>query len=220
MSLVCKAKNKQNFTNIAYEKIKNAIINSELNPGDHLNAPYLAAALGMSRTPVREALKMLEKDWLVESRGVGVYVKHMTLKELYDLTNVRAALECEALKEAVNNINAEEINAIENKWLALKKNLDEGQAVKYKVVNALDFELHSLITTKSHNSFLISINESISHITSRYRQVLESNLEDMRNIVAENIKIINSLKQGNPGETSELLYRHIKNGAEEMAKAL
>lgn len=222
MTTVYKPERKTNYTSVAYETIKNAIIQDELKPGDHLNAPYLAKVLGMSRTPVREALKMLEKDGLVESKTIGIYVKHMSLKELADFTDVRAALECQALKTSLPNIRDEEIGDFEAKLLALKSDMEAGRAVKYETVNALDDEIHFLITTKSNNSFLIDIINSISHITSRYHRLFINNdsSENLTKAIDDHLALVYALKSRNLSRIAKLLYNHIQIGAEELAELL
>ncbi len=222
MNKFYKAEGKKNYTSIAYESIKKAIINGELKPGDHLNAPYLAKVLGMSRTPIREALKMLEIDGLVESKNIGVYVKQMTLKEAYDLTDVRAALECQALKSSLNYITDEEISNLENALLDLKEKLARGEVVEYDAVNHLDEDFHKLITLKSNNSFLIGISQSISHITSRYFKLFSKNATytNIKEAIDELLLMIASLKARDYNTAAEQLSYHIKAGAEEMAELL
>ncbi len=167
MDVFYKVENKQNYTNIAYEKIKSAIINGELKAGDHLNVSYLAKVLGMSRTPVREALMILEKDGLAESKNIGVYVKHLSLKELYDLTDLRAVLECHALKYAIDNITEEEIKSFEERLIDLRNSSAEESEI-FQISDDIDNEFHALIVEKSNNPFLINTSKSILNITLRY----------------------------------------------------
>jgi len=86
----------------AYEFVKEGILTLSLKPNSHLSAVGLAEALGMSRTPVREALSRLEQEGLVIKGPLnGFYVRAIRLKEIIDTYRVREALEVEAALEAL-----------------------------------------------------------------------------------------------------------------------
>ncbi|MEG1997354.1 MAG: GntR family transcriptional regulator [Clostridiales bacterium] len=222
MTTAFKPEKKNDFTRIAYEEIKKAIINNELKPRDHLNVPYLAKVLGMSRTPISKALKMLEQDGLVESGSIGVHVKQMTLKELYDVTEVRTTLECQALRSSLPNITEGEINALADRLLAMQSTLNSGGIVECQTLNEFDQDLHSLITEKSNNAFLINIRQSISQVTSRYFRLLVDsyNQEDIAKVIENNLALINALKTRDEDRIFELFYEHIQNGTVELADLL
>jgi len=135
-----------NRTSIAYDALKESIFINKLKPGDHISENQVAQSLGMSRTPVREAIKVLASEGLVEiHNGVGIFVKQITTKEISDLFEVRAALECAALHTALECISDQELDAINEKWMKLKKKMDGGAKGDLSHLLDLDFQFHSLI---------------------------------------------------------------------------
>ena len=212
--------NKKNLTNIAYETIRDAIINSELKPGDHLNEPLLAKTLEMSRTPIREALKFLEKEGLVEHNGLGIFVKQTTSKEVYEIFAVRAALECEALSVALKNITDEELGQFENHWLSLRKRIENGQLVDFDIIAEYDEKFHSFITNKSNNTFLINILSGISHSMLRYQRLSAKSLGNEIDSIDQHLEIIKLMRGRDLDKISPVLYHHIKKGADNVSKIL
>jgi DNA-binding GntR family transcriptional regulator len=86
----------------AYSFLKSAILDFDFKPNERLRAQEIATQLELSRTPVREALSRLEQEgFVVRAGGWGYVVKPITLKEALDVYSVRAALEVEAVKEAI-----------------------------------------------------------------------------------------------------------------------
>lgn len=94
----------------AYSFVKSAILDFEFKPNERLRAQDIATQLELSRTPVREALSRLEQEGLVvRAGGWGYVVKPITLKEALDVYSVRAALEVEAVKEAIPHLRDDHI---------------------------------------------------------------------------------------------------------------
>ena len=107
---------RQSLTDKAYNHIKNWIIGFRLKPGSHLSIQDLAEALGISRTPVREALSRLEQEYLVERLPMkGFSVKALDLQEIADLFEVRSVIEQLAVRQAVKRMNPK-----------IRKQLEEG----------------------------------------------------------------------------------------------
>lgn len=107
---------RQSLTDKAYNHIKKWIIDFRLRPGSHLPIQDLAEALGISRTPVREALSRLEQEYLVaRSPMKGFYVKALDLQEIADLFEVRSVIELLAVRQAVKRMNPK-----------IRKQLEEG----------------------------------------------------------------------------------------------
>ena len=107
---------RQSLTDKAYNHIKKWIIDFQLRPGSHLSIQDMAEALGISRTPVREALSRLEQEYLVERSPMkGFYVKALDLKEIADLFEIRSVIELLAVRQAAKRMNPK-----------IRKQLEEG----------------------------------------------------------------------------------------------
>ena len=95
----------------AYDEIKNAICDGTITAGTLLSENALAQQLGMSRTPVREAMRALESEgWLDIRSGIGAYVRPLSSKDIEDLYEVRCLLEVQAAKTSIFHITDEEIS--------------------------------------------------------------------------------------------------------------
>ena len=115
----------------AYDTLKRRILDNQLPPGAMLSEVALAQKLNMSRTPIREALKMLMRDDLVEIRdGVGTFVKSATQKDIEDAYAVRQALEVLAARTAIGAFSSEELDALEARFRSLQVRLEQGETVR------------------------------------------------------------------------------------------
>jgi DNA-binding GntR family transcriptional regulator len=106
-------KNKKSLTNLIFEKVRDDILNDVYTLGDKLVESKLADELGVSRTPVREALKQLELDGLVESiPNRGVIVKGLSDQDIYDIYSVRISIESIAAELAIERMTPEDLKEL------------------------------------------------------------------------------------------------------------
>jgi DNA-binding GntR family transcriptional regulator len=132
-----------------YESLKKAIITLELEPGKRILDKDLAAEFGVSRTPVREALKRLEDEGLVESLpGSQTRITKINLEEARNAFTVVAALNSLAARLAIPQISTEEIERMEAKNSELQKALEEKDIIR--AVEA-DDQFHHILLKASHN---------------------------------------------------------------------
>ncbi|MDQ6598372.1 GntR family transcriptional regulator [Bacillus salipaludis] len=132
-----------------YESLKKAIITLELEPGKRILDKDLAAEFGVSRTPVREALKRLEDEGLVESLpGSQTRITKINLEEARNAFTVVAALNSLAARLAIQQISTEEIERMEAKNCELKKALEEKDIIG--AVEA-DDQFHYVLLKSSNN---------------------------------------------------------------------
>jgi len=114
MSIMDENNSKKSLTNLIFEKIRDDILNDRYKLGDKLIEAKLANELRVSRTPVREALKQLELDGLVESiPNRGVIVKGLTEQDIYDIYSVRISIESIAAELAVERMTDDDIKDLE-----------------------------------------------------------------------------------------------------------
>jgi DNA-binding GntR family transcriptional regulator len=132
-------------------QLRQAIVSGELSPGAPLTEPVLAAQLGVSRGPVREALIALERDGLVQFDGRGrTEVRQLNERDFEEILSLRAALEALAARLASRAWNASLARA-------LQANLQQQQAAKtLGQLSRLDVDLHEMIVRASQNERLIA----------------------------------------------------------------
>src|SRR3954466_12303135 len=102
-----------------YANLRDAIVRADLAPGRQLSENELAASLGVSRTPVREALQRLRDDRLVEIvPPLGTFVSPISTRAVADAQFIREALECAAVRAAAPRVTAEDVEALEQNLAA------------------------------------------------------------------------------------------------------
>lgn len=206
-----------NRTSIAYDSLKNAIFINQLKPGDHLSENQVAQSLGMSRTPIREAIKVLESEGLVEiHNGVGIFIKQITTKEISDLFEVRAALECAALHTALELISDQEMEAILAQWIELKQRIDEDPRGDLGHLLELDAQLHFLIVDRCRNDFLKQVIDGIRMKIRRYQRISALALDDEKDAVDQHLEIIHCMKKRDVELLSTVLKAHIRKSAQNI----
>ena len=132
---IIQSNRRYNLAQLAYREIKDLILQNKLKSGDLLSESLIAKELGMSRTPVREALRVLSQEDLIEVlNGIGVYVKDISINDMVDIFEVRKALEVIAIKSAIYEITEEEIIELEDKFTQFKQN-----KVLNRILNLKDY---------------------------------------------------------------------------------
>ena len=107
--------NSKNLSIIAYEIIKSAILNRKLRSNETMNISRLANDLKLSRTPIREALVMLEKDGLIiRTDNRGFSIRQFSMKDIHDIYEFRKVLEKASIKLIVANVTDEKIEELSN----------------------------------------------------------------------------------------------------------
>ena len=148
----------------AYERLKQAIISGELEPGAHLVETVLARLCNVSRTPVREALTRLQQDGLVHQGSRGLVVRERSPEEILDIYETRIALEAMAARLAAERVTALDRARI-SRALALG---DEADTSDPRSLSDANRELHKVIWNATHNGSLIDLLERLDLHLVRY----------------------------------------------------
>lgn len=134
------------------QQIRESIINNELKPGDRIVETKIAKQLGVSQSPVREAIRELELMGLIENKPFrGCYVKKLSKKDIKDAYKVRAHLEMLAALEAAENITDQQLNEMESLIIKMRTTAGAG---KVKEFVELDISFHRMIIHIADNSLL------------------------------------------------------------------
>jgi DNA-binding GntR family transcriptional regulator len=200
----------QSLADIAYNALVSAIVNQDFEPGTQLSIDGLAKQLGMSNTPVREALMRANGEGLVEQKTNHGFVvsKLLTVEALHELFEVRYLLETYALSTA--RLNKEAIVEIKN--LAYQMNSVSDGAVynDYKDYLLLDHDFHRRLISLADNSFLLTawLNLHVHlHLSRLYTGI---GLFDRRESVNEHRAIVDELTRENRDQAAKLLGQHIR----------
>ena len=156
-----------------YENLKQAVIRGKILPGNRLIESRLAEALGISRTPVREAIHMLEREGYLKKlpRG-GFVVLGFSREDIEETFGIRSILESYAARLAAVKHQAEELHALENKISAYQKCLDNKDMESLLQINT---EFHELLYALSRSPRLIKMINDLKDQIFRYRKVILKN---------------------------------------------
>lgn len=192
----------------AYQYIKDAITAYKLTPNQRVPAAAIAEQLGVSRTPVREALGRLEQERLVHrDAGWGYVVREMTFSDIVNIFRVREALEIEALREALPLLTPGILNLMSSLLETAEKALEDGDIAEFLLANR---RFHDTIAEHSGNWVL---QDMLRIITCKIRILGAAIIEQYPNraceILEENKIILKALMTETYKEAEESLRHHI-----------
>jgi DNA-binding GntR family transcriptional regulator len=204
-----------NRSSEAYERIKELILVGELTASDVLSEGELADRLGMSRTPIREALRRLSQDHLVEIvPDRGAWVRDVSLNDLREIFDLRKVLEPLAAEQAVSRVPEEDIVAIEREWRALEEAVQLGEQVDYEVVSRLDNRFHNLIIAYCRNKRLRDFLELLNQEILRYQLLTAQTLANVEETVSQHLYLVTLFKARDIEALSRGLKLHIERSEE------
>ncbi|MGQ9497394.1 MAG: GntR family transcriptional regulator [Desulfotomaculales bacterium] len=194
---------------LVFESLREAIIQGRLKPGERLMELTLAEELGVSRTPVREAIRKLELEgFVIMVPRKGAYVSGITEKDINDVFEVRAALEALAAGLAAERITEEELDELERSLVRLA---EASVAGDIDAVVEQDTKFHDLIYRASRNERLIQIVSNLQDQIQRFRLATLSRPGRTRRAVEEHKKIVEAIAERNVELAQQLAREHIEN---------
>ncbi len=197
----------QPLREVVFENIRSAIQSGELRPGERLMEVQLAESLGVSRTPVREAIRKLEKAGLVTiSPRRGVYVAEISLEDTENILEIRGCLEGKAAELAAVRISVEQRQALESCLQAFIFHMENNQM---KEALKEDVQFHRIIRQASRNQQLIQILEDLSEQVNRFRMVYLKEAAEAPSLPEEHTKVLHALIKGDPKETRFAMEAHM-----------
>ena len=200
---------------VAYESIKLKILSQDFRPGMQLKEVQISKELGLTRTPIREALIRLERDGLVKIvYNRGAFVAMLSENEIDDLFEVREALEVKAAYLATRRASRNDIDNV-------KKVLNEREMLVREGITIIDFRSHELdfhhgIIKLSKNERLISIWQTLETQLSLVRITSAMFKERYLQALKEHKEILDSLFNADFGQVEKILISHITNAKENL----
>ncbi len=193
---------------VVFENLREAIVEGRLKPGQRLMEVQLAEQLGVSRTPVREAIRKLELEGLVVMiPRKGAYVANMSLKDIIDVLEIRASLEGLAASLASERITSDDIKTLESIIEEFENNVDESNV---EALLKKDVEFHECIFKATNNKKLHQLINSLWEQVYRFRVTYISDYESTVNIVGEHKMILDAIKKGDNELAKKYAMEHIQ----------
>jgi len=201
-----------------FETIREAIISGDLKPGERLMEVQLAEELGVSRTPVREAIRKLELEgFLIMLPRKGAYVAEISLKDIIDVFEIRAALDSLAAGLAAERITDEELEDLERSLLSVVESADQNDL---DGIVDTDTSFHDIIYKASRNERLIQIINNLREQIQRFRTTSLAFPGRMQIAVDEHRKIVEAISERNVSLAQSLAQEHIESAENIMLEAL
>ncbi|MBO5149914.1 MAG: GntR family transcriptional regulator [Anaerotignum sp.] len=202
---------------VVFNTLRDAILTGKLVPGERLMENQLAEKLGVSRTPVREALRMLELENLVELvPRKGAQVLDMSEKDIVNILEVRSALEGLATSVACKKMSKEDLQQLKNMEVDFEKAVAENDVEHFVDI---DEDFHDLIFAATENDKLINIFRNLRIQLYRYRMAQAKNNEtSMSTIVAHHRSIIRAIENHDAEEGASIAQGHIKYQTESILR--
>jgi len=194
---------------IVYNTLRQAILIGELKPGERLMELHLADHLGVSRTPIRDAIRKLTVEGLVimEPRK-GATVAQITEKNLRDVLEVRRNLDTFAVELACERITEGQIKELEKKVINFEQKTKLKNA---KDIAEADVEFHDFIVSVTGNEKLVELVSNLSEQVYRYRFEYIKDETTHQILRKEHREIFECLKKRNITCAKEVMKRHITN---------
>ena len=194
---------------VVFNTLREAILRGDLVPGERLMELQLAAKLGVSRTPIREAIRMLEQEGLaITIPRKGAIVAGMTEKDMQDVLEIREALEELSVQVACDKITDEEISELQKNMKNFEHSLKSGDLKK---MAHADVEFHDVIYRATDNPKLINMLNNLREQMYRYRVEYLKNPQNHEQLLQENEAIYKGIVEKDKSAVTEMIRKHISN---------
>ena len=203
---------------VVFNTLRKAILRGELKPGERLMEIQLANKLGVSRTPIREAIRKLELEGLVLMiPRKGAEVAQITEKNMQDVLEVRKALEELSVQLACERITPEQVEEMKMAAEDFRKVLKSGDVTK---IAEADVKFHDIIFAATNNQRLITLLNNLREQMYRFRVEYLKQKECYPQLREEHDKLIALISGGEVEEACELMGCHIDNQASTVSDVI
>lgn len=200
-------KNYKPLGEVVFEYLRNAILSGELKPGERLMEVTIADQLGVSRTPVREAIRKLEKEnFVIMIPRKGAYVADLTKKDILEVLEIRKELEGFAAGLAAQRMNAAEKEALLEIMNAFNVSLE---AMDKKRMIEMDNAFHSAIFEATKNGRLIHIIVDLHDQFQRFRLIYFSEFNNYKEIQMSHERIYEAIIHSDPVKARKEAEEHV-----------
>jgi DNA-binding GntR family transcriptional regulator len=208
MQNLAEAIDRPNISETLAAALREMIVDGRLPAGERLNEVHLSASLGVSRTPLREALgRLAAEDALTSSPRIGYFVRPLTIEEFQQIYPIRAILDPEALRLAG-------VPPPRRMARLEAQNRDILEAGDPEKVITLDDAWHLELLADCPNRVLVGLIEQFMRRTRRYELALMRERRNVRGAADDHKKILAALRAGNLDRACEALRRNLQSGIE------
>lgn len=203
---------------VVFNTLRHAILKGELEPGERLMEIALAQKLGVSRTPIREAIRKLELEGLVVMvPRKGAEVADITENDLRDVLEVRTALEELSIELAMKNMTYEDYENLKKASEGFAKNSEGDDLIK---IAEEDVAFHEIIYMATGNKRLIQMINNLREQMYRYRLEYIKDKSTHARLVEEHERIIEAMRKQDVNAAKAAIKLHVENQEENILKSI
>ena len=203
---------------VVFQTLRAAILKGELKPGERLMELQLAAKLGVSRTPIREAIRMLEQEGLaVTIPRKGAEVAKMTEKDMEDVLQIRRSLEDLAVRLSCDNINAAQLQELR---VAMEEFVEKSKSDNVVEIAKADVNFHEILYKASNNPKLLLLLSNLREQMYRYRVEYLKDTSIYPRLIEEHRQMYDALMAKDKEKAASYVEQHLHNQAEAVKKII
>ncbi len=194
------------------DSVRRAILQGVLLPGEQVNQAQVAAKLGISRGPLREALRQLEEEGLVQSYPHrGTFVTEITPAYIEEVYSIRRVLETFAVARMIEHNNPQVLQQLREIVTQMQAAADAGDSIQ---LNELDFQFHAAILRGAQHTLLMQLWKSIEVGVRRVVALRHGIYENLRDVVGTHPELIAAIAAHDTQLASQVLDTHIREAGE------
>lgn len=203
---------------VVFHTLRAAILKGDLKPGERLMELQLAAKLGVSRTPIREAIRMLEQEGLaITIPRKGAEVAKMTEKDMEDVLQIRTALEELAIRLSCQKITPAELTELQAAMDQFEEMTKTGDIAE---IARADVNFHDVLYKASDNPKLLGLLNNLREQMYRYRVEYLKNSSIYPQLIEEHHHMYEALREKDVEKAAAYTRKHLQNQTEAVKKII
>jgi DNA-binding GntR family transcriptional regulator len=204
-------------TQRAYDLIWEKITTLALAPGAPVDEQALAESFDMGTVPVREALKWLAHENLVDvTERHGIYVADVNVEDLEQLSEMRLSLESLSARLAAERVEPDDLVVLE----ALRREQEALTAEERRDLFDLDHKFHQAVAKAAHNKYLAQTLGRLFGLSRRLWYLVLPHLETLSSSVEMHVNLVGAIESGDADRAEEIMYEHVKAFYDEVREIL
>jgi len=203
-------------TQRTYELIREKIVTLDLAPGAPVNEQLLAEELEMGLVPVREAIKMLARDQLIDLSKQGIYVTDINIRDLKQISEVRLLAEAFSARLAAQHATTDDLVVLE----ALCREQGGISPEQHPKLLDLDHKFHRAIAKAAQNKYLGQTLDHFFGLSQRLWYLALPQLEFLPAAVGEHLELVEAIKNGDADKAEEIMHSHVQGFYDRVAGIL
>ena len=208
----------QPLREVVCETLRDAIRRGVLKPGERLMEIQLAEELGVSRTPVREAIRKLELEgYVIMMPRRGTYVANLSIRDVNEVFEIRTSLESLASGLAAERITDEELDHLQRLLVQIGMYIEQGDIEK---IVEVDTEFHGLLYQASRNQRLIGIISNLREQLTQFRKTSMSFPGRLKATLEEHRAIVDAIAQGDVKAAQTAAEHHMEKSEQTLLTSM